>query len=339
MTLKTSRPSENSTQDPRQPIVAISQSGGVTKANAPARKFLGADEEALEGLNLGALVATYLSQPQRAVRIAKLALPQTGDGERSFSIVVSDDSGGSPVSPPVDNAKSAEVETRERQKLADYIAHELKSPLATIHAMSNLLLRRNGLLGELDRAEALESIQTEAERCLLILDALLRLVQSRRMSKVDLMPVPLDAVLRKVVADHERRNPERAMRLSGESVTYVRADRIGIELAMGNLLNNAEKYAPRGTPIQVCIHRGIESASVLVLNEGAALPSERYQLLWEIYSSGPGPEVAVTGSGVGLSLCKELLESMGGRVWAGPSGQGSAFAISLPIAQETPNDY
>jgi K+-sensing histidine kinase KdpD len=121
--------------------------------------------------------------------------------------------------------------------------------------------------------------------------------------------------------------------LSGDSPTYARGDSLGVELAIGNLLNNAEKYSPRDKEIEVAVHHEGTRATVMVLNEGASLPTERYERLWEIYAKGPSPEVTVSGSGIGLSLCKELIESMGGRVWAGPTRTGgSVFAVTLPSA-------
>jgi K+-sensing histidine kinase KdpD len=72
---------------------------------------------------------------------------------------------------------------------------------------------------------------------------------------------------------------------------------------------------------------------VLVLDMGQALAPPMYQELWDIYAKGPPGGLQISGTGIGLSLCKELVTSMGGRVWAGPRrDMGSAFAISLRIA-------
>ncbi|HEY7270114.1 MAG TPA: HAMP domain-containing sensor histidine kinase [Dehalococcoidia bacterium] len=332
MTVNLDKPTRGATNDPRQPIVAISPAGGVTKLNAPARKFLGAGEQSLEGMDLGALVATFLSRQQTRTRTATLALPSTTENEQELSIVVSQELAAVSNAPPA-HMPATPIDGRpENQRLADYIAHELKSPMATILAMSGLVLRRWGNMADADRREALECVHTEAERSLLILDALLRLVQARKMDKHDVSAVPMHAVLQRVVADHERRNPERTLKLKGQTPVYVRGDRVGIELAVANLLNNAEKYAPRETAIDVEIYEDVTAVTVLVVNEGRALTAEQYRRLWEIYASGPLPEMSVSGSGIGLSLCKELIETMGGRVWAGPSERGSAFAITLPIA-------
>jgi hypothetical protein len=96
-------------------------------------------------------------------------------------------------------------------------------------------------------------------------------------------------------------------------------------------VRRARDLAPRGTKIEISFHQEGNRATVLVVNGGTALPPERYRRLWDIYATGPDPEVMVSGSGIGLSLCKELIESMGGRVWAGPAHEGgSVFAVTLP---------
>jgi signal transduction histidine kinase len=104
-----------------------------------------------------------------------------------------------------------------------------------------------------------------------------------------------------------------------------------VELALSNLLSNAEKYTPRDRRIEVVFHQVGSWATILILDNGAGLRPELYKTLWEIYSRGPESGVSVGGSGIGLALCKELIESMGGHVWAGPGRSGgSVFALSLP---------
>jgi K+-sensing histidine kinase KdpD len=123
--------------------------------------------------------------------------------------------------------------------------------------------------------------------------------------------------------------------LSGDSPLFVQANSMAVELALGNLLSNAEKYAPENTDITVSAHQEGNRASIMVLDEGLTLPASRYESLWDIYSKGPDRDTVVTGSGIGLALCKELVEMMGGRVWAGPRRSGgSIFTITLPAVAD-----
>jgi two-component system sensor histidine kinase KdpD len=306
------------------------------KVNGPARKVLRDGKQALGGPNLGTLIAGLLDANEKDAGLARLFL--SADGDVAVTVVLSEDQPGQSTpgeapSPKEEGSMASSV--LEKHRLADYIAHELKSPLGTILGMSKALRLRQKTLPEVDRAEAIESIEAEAERSLLIVQGLLRLVEGRTGSSQQPSYVPLHAVLRRVVGDHRRRNPERTVVLSGDSPMYAQGDSLGVELALANLLNNAEKYAPRREPIHIAFHDEVNRSTIFVLNSGDALPPERYQRLWDIYASGPDPEVMVTGSGIGLALCKELVEMMGGRVWAGPTqNRGSVFAITLPSASD-----
>jgi signal transduction histidine kinase len=109
-----------------------------------------------------------------------------------------------------------------------------------------------------------------------------------------------------------------------------------VELAVANLLSNAEKHSPRDQEIDVTFHENGNRATVVVADNGTSLRKELYSSLWDIYYSGPDRDVVVSGSGIGLALCKELVETMGGQVWAGPSPMhGSVFTISLPTLWDT----
>ena len=118
---------------------------------------------------------------------------------------------------------------------------------------------------------------------------------------------------------------------------FASGDSMWIKLAIANLLSNAEKVTPQKDPIRIELREESDRVIVLVLDHGQVLAPETYETLWQIYSKGVPPGVEVSGFGIGLSLCKELIEAMGGRVWAGPRiGGGGAFAISLHRAVESP---
>jgi len=327
-----------SLQDRRLPIVAIGSKGAVTKVNGPARKILGDDVQSFEGASLGALVAGYFTRRHKTGGIASLSLMAHDDeaAEAQLTIVLSDEQDEESPEPDVANHERDEVcSGKNERRLLDYLAHELKSPLGSVKSWSRILRLRFETISHSDRVAALHFIETDAERALLIVEGLLSLAQRRRRPSKEAPLIPLHAVLRNVVAAHQRRNPERKVILSGDSPLYVSADSMGVELALANLLNNAEKYAPPSTSIEVASHQEGNRVTVLVVNEGTSLPVDRYRRLWDIYSRGPDPDIAVSGSGIGLALCKELVEMMGGRVWAGPRDNGgSIFAVTLPTSDE-----
>jgi signal transduction histidine kinase len=313
-------------------ILAINSKGLVTRANMPARKALAPASRRPEGTELGVLLAGTLASGGRSTRRTMVSFRDGEDEREDLLLVLSGGEEHARQDQP-EGAPLANLAGRHRalNPLADFIAHELRNPLGAILGFSQVLENRYASMSEEDRETALDTIQTEAERSLLILEGLLRLAQARAKPELEVEIVPLHAVLRKVVTDHIRRNPHRSLVLSGDSPLFARANSLWVELAVGNLLSNAEKYTPKDVPIEMVFHQNGSESTVMILDSGSGLKPELYPLLWDVYSKGPDREVAVIGSGIGLALCKELVEGMGGHVWAGPRyGGGSAFAIRLP---------
>ncbi len=319
-----------------QPIIAIGSGGGVTKVNGPALRLLDRDRTQLEGPNLGVLVASFLERHPRAGGIASLSLPAATNDETAAALAIVLSAQGSAPTEPSREEKPATADATDDHRLADFIAHELRSPLGSIQHLARILRQRQESISAAEQAAVLQSVETDAERALVILEALLNLARQRHhVGRTVASSIPLHAVIRKIATAHQQRNAERRILLTGDSPLYAAANSVGFELALTNLLNNAEKYAPAGIAIEIATHHEGDRVTILVVNEGVALPAARYRKLWDIYASGPDPEVVITGSGIGLALCKELIETMGGRVWGGPRSRGgSAFAITLPAAEE-----
>lgn len=313
-------------------ILAINAEGLVTKANAPARKALAPVGAKPEGTELGVLLASVLAGRNRGSGGTRLSF-DTDDEREDVLLVLSAGEDRPPIIEEIGRPGDEGRTPRERaiSALADFIAHELRNPLGAILGFSQVLENRFSSMSDQDRREALETIHSEAERSLMILEGLLRLAQARARPRMDLANVPLHAVLGKVVSAHRQRNPHRAVAFSGDVPLFARANSLWVELAVANLFSNAEKYTPKDRPIEVAFHQTGNEASIMILDSGSGLRPELYPSLWNVYAKGPDREVTVSGSGIGLALCKELVEGMGGHVWAGPrTGGGSAFALSLP---------
>jgi signal transduction histidine kinase len=138
-----------------------------------------------------------------------------------------------------------------------------------------------------------------------------------------------------VITDHRRRKPDRVLTITGDAPVFVTGNSTWIHLAIANLIANAEKVTPAKQPIEINVRHDTDRVLVLVLDQGQALTAQMYAELWDIYSNGAPAGLEISGSGIGLSLCKELVGAMGGRVWAGArAGGGSVFAISLQSSLE-----
>jgi signal transduction histidine kinase len=336
MAARLRRKGRNQETNPRQhlmPILAINARGEIKRANTPARKILDADLERMskEDGEVGMLLAEALAR-RRGDRRRTLLSFLDGEAREDILLVLSADSPQAQASAGVAlQEEPAPEQEGDRGRFIDFIAHELRNPLGAIAGLSQILRNRFSTIEPEDRGAALETMQSEAEKALLILDGFLRLAETRTRARPETANVPLHAVLRKVVSAHIRRNPHRSISVQGDTPLFARANSLWVELALSNLLSNAEKYTPKDRAIELAFQQSGSTATILVLDSGVSMRQETYNTLWGIYGHGPDPGVRVSGSGIGLALCKELIEGMGGRVWAGPrEPQGSVFAFSLP---------
>jgi signal transduction histidine kinase len=314
-------------------ILAINSRGTVTKANLQAKRAL-SEGEGLEGEELGSLLAAVLSE--RKAQSLQLLFSEAQAGPRPVLLVLSDGHHVEEAAEGRGPATGAAVKTTPSEyAVGEFIAHELRNDIAIILGLSQLMVTSFESIDRRDRLAAFKGIQSEAEHAQLVLDGLLRLAEQRSRPEAIRTRVPVHAVLERAISRHSRRHPGRRFLLSGDSPLFAIANSNWLELAFLNLLTNAEKVTPPDQPIEVVLSHEGSHCIILVLDKGQGLPAEVYSALWSIRTEGPPPGLEVTGSGIGLSLCKALVEAMGGRVWAGPRpGGGSAFTLSLPLPSE-----
>jgi two-component system sensor histidine kinase VicK len=113
----------------------------------------------------------------------------------------------------------------------------------------------------------------------------------------------------------------------------VRTDPDKLQQVLDNLLDNAVKYSPTGGRITVLAERRPGQAQVSISDQGIGIPKEQQGRLFEKFYRVDSPlKHTVAGTGLGLNLCKHIIEAHGGRIWveSGPGG-GSTFSFSLPL--------
>jgi two-component system sensor histidine kinase KdpD len=110
---------------------------------------------------------------------------------------------------------------------------------------------------------------------------------------------------------------------------------VRVRQVIENLVDNAAKYSPSGTPIEIGARAWDDAMEIWVKDQGNGLsPEQRRRVFERFYQIAGGNESARSGVGLGLAICKGLVEAMSGRIWcesAGP-GTGSRFAFTLPWA-------
>jgi two-component system sensor histidine kinase KdpD len=105
-----------------------------------------------------------------------------------------------------------------------------------------------------------------------------------------------------------------------------------IDQVLTNLLENAAKYTPVGTPVAIVVHRQGEQLCVTVCDHGPGIPEGMRARIFEKFVRAVAPEEHAAGMGLGLAICKGIVEAHGGQIWVEQvPGGGAAFSFTLPV--------
>ena len=230
------------------------------------------------------------------------------------------------------------VETeRLRNSLLSSVSHDLRTPLATITgAVSTILEGGAGVDGE-TRRDLLESVREEAER-------LNRLVQNLlEMTRLESGALelhrdwhPLEEVVGAALSRLSKRlTDRRVIARVPPDLPLVAIDDVLIEQVFVNLLDNALKYTPAKSPIEILATATDRAVTVEVADHGPGLPPGQEDRVFEKFYRGQ--PVGGRGAGLGLAICQGIVRAHGGRIWAQnrPEG-GVAFLFTLPITEKPP---
>jgi two-component system, OmpR family, sensor histidine kinase KdpD len=230
------------------------------------------------------------------------------------------------------------VETeRMRNAILSSVSHDLRTPLATITGAASSLLDERSQLTPGDRLELCRSIYREADR----LDRLLK-------NLLDMMRIEAGAVhlnkewhpLDEIVGAALSRLEERLRSYTVKTVfpsdlPMVRIDGVLLEQVVLNLLDNAAKCAPPSSLIELSASAGDREVVVEIADRGQGIPlGEEVRIFDKFYRAKPDRE---GGVGLGLTICRGIIEAHGGRIWAeNRSGGGAVFRFAIPLSKEQP---
>lgn len=210
------------------------------------------------------------------------------------------------------------------------LSHELRRPVTIILGLARLL-ERSSSSGSTPQGLAAE-LRGEAETLERLLEDLLRLARlDTEPSEGE--PVLLARLLPAWVAEQERR-------LSAHRLALLMSDRIlpvngrpgWLKIVFDNLVENAAKYAPLGSTIDVVLTRDEDTIVVEVLDRGPGIDASSAVLLFERFSRGGQFDSGTAGAGLGLSISRRLMQLQNGSVSFRPRrGGGSVFSFSLPV--------
>lgn len=223
---------------------------------------------------------------------------------------------------------------RQMQLQEDFvstISHELRTPLGFIKGYSTSLLREDTNWDEATQREFLAIIDEEADRLSLLIE---NVIESARLQSKTLplrfQPLRLDAVLRDVVMRIRSRYKDLEIHMDTQPTSPIQGDGVRIAQVFENLFTNAIKYAA-GAPITISLYPKEDSVLVIFTDQGPGIAPEALPLIFERFYR-VRTEKTVTGSGLGLYICKQIIHAHRGKIWAeSKPGEGTTFFIELPI--------
>jgi signal transduction histidine kinase len=224
---------------------------------------------------------------------------------------------------------------RQMQLQEDFvstISHELRTPLGFIKGYSTSLLRQDTSWDEETQREFLTIIDEEADRLALLIENVLE--SARLQSKtlpLRFQPLRLDAVIRDVVQRLRSRYKDLDVNMDIQSALSIHGDGVRIAQVFENLFTNAIKYAP-GAPIFIILKQIGKNLIISFMDRGPGIPTEAVPLIFERFYRVRTNEKTITGTGLGLYICRQIIEAHRGKIWAESNpGQGTTFFIELPV--------
>jgi K+-sensing histidine kinase KdpD len=198
-----------------------------------------------------------------------------------------------------------------------------------------VLLRQVATIEREALASALSDVKDEAERLHLIIENLLALARTEA-RRDESEPILIARVLERMRQAHNRTFPSRQISLDFDDRTLcVTGNTAYLELVVRNLLNNAEKYSPRGLPIDIAVSREGDRTVVRIRDQGYGIAPDEVEAVFQPFFRSPGVRDRVSGVGIGLTVCKRLIEAQGGEIWALPrAGGGFELGFALPMERE-----
>lgn len=324
-------------------VVLVDQAGIVRLWNPAAEAVIGVAADGVVGHTAVDVIPGW---PTLAERIPVSAAPnpdepatlpvETDEGERWISISGVQFFGGT-----VYAFRDVTAAHRLNELKAEFVStasHELRTPLAAVYGAAQTLRRHDFALDESGRERFIALIVEESDRLSRIVNEIL-LANQLDAGRLDLLTETFDPaeLLERVAESARTRAPAKVpIELDvPESVPSVGADRDKARQVLVNLVENAVKYSPDGGKVELGVRAGPGTVHFFVRDQGLGIPSEEQARIFDkFYRLDPDMTRGVGGTGLGLYICRELVERMGGQISVtSETGVGSTFTFDLPRAE------
>ncbi len=222
---------------------------------------------------------------------------------------------------------------RLKDEFVSTAAHELRTPLTSIRGFSEILLTRD--LDETRRRRYLNLIAAQSIQLANLIDDLLDVarIEAGHALSFNWAWVEVGAIIQQAAQPFIETSPSHRFRFEGlDKAPLVYADAFRLEQVMRNLYSNAVKYSPHGGDVLTRLRVMDDTLEISVQDEGIGLRPEHQERIFEKFFRVDASNSAPSGTGLGLTICKQIVELHGGRIWVESRyGAGSTFYFTLPL--------
>jgi K+-sensing histidine kinase KdpD len=326
-------------------IVVFDGAGNVRLMNQAATGLLGAGMASLEQLlerlttlderpatedairGTGRLKADFRLPPGTLVELSSFPIP-SADGPDGMVLLLRD-------------VTSARHREQLREAFLSLLSHELRTPITAIYGGASVLGRADAQLDATTRSEILNDVVEESNRLSRLVEDLLVLARLDEGVDVGREPALLQHLVPAVIDRDWPNGSGPTIRVKADTgLPPVSGDETSIQQVVHNLVSNATKYSPVDSVVEVRVEGLGDEVLVRVLDRGRGLPKAEVARVFEPFYRSEAAERMAGGAGIGLFVCRRLIEAMGGRIWAEPrQGGGSEFGFALthwPVDAEAP---
>lgn len=229
--------------------------------------------------------------------------------------------------------RAAEEANEFKTRLLGMVSHELRTPLTSILGFASTLLAEDVEWDADSRQDFLETIVYESKKLEELVDQLL---QASRLEagRLSVHPENIHFATILAVAQTQFGSLAANHRLVIEmqpDLPPVHADPRRVAQVLTNLLKNATQHAPAGSLVKIRAHQQGPYLQVDVSDEGPGIPADAHELVFEAFSQLQGRDRA-KGAGLGLAICKGIVEAHSGRIWVQPgAARGTTVSFTLPV--------
>lgn len=220
---------------------------------------------------------------------------------------------------------------RLQEDFMSTLSHEIRTPLGFIKGYTTTLLRPDTSWDSHTQREFLQIVDNETDRLQELIDNLLdsARLQSGRM-KMDFQIVRLDAMVNDLIMRMHLHHAEMVLHLyCDQPLNLIEGDPVRLAQVLQNLLNNAAKYAP-GSEVWINIRNVENGVQIEVIDHGPGIPPQYIPFIFDRFFRNPEQEPNVHGSGLGLFICKQIIEAHQGEITVKSTpGVGSTFTVLL----------